>query len=123
MQEALKAHMPPFGSPVNPVDLTAQLTAGGTVVPALRVLAESGEVDAVVLVTSLSSAGRLERDATRSPSSSRASALPIFVFTYTRPAPSCVQILAGPGRALVHERRPRRPRPRGPGRADEVADE
>ena len=62
VQETMKGHMPPFGSPVNPVDLTAQLTAGGSVAPALAALAGSGEVDAIALVTSLSSAGRLERD-------------------------------------------------------------
>ena len=93
VQEVMRAHMPPFGSPVNPVDLTAQLTAGGTVVPALQVLTESGEVDAVVLVTSLSSAGRLERDAAALTELVARSGLPIFIFTYTRPAPSCVQIL------------------------------
>ena len=93
VQEQLKAHMPPFGSPVNPVDLTAQLTAGGTVVPALRVLAESAEVDAVVLVTSLSSAGRLEKEKDALASLIRSCALPVFVFSYTRPAPSCVEIL------------------------------
>ncbi len=93
LQEAMKGHMPPFGSPANPVDLTAQLTAGGTVVPALRLLAASGEVDAVVLVTSLSSAGRLERDSGALAELIRASTLPVFVFSYTKPAPSCVQVL------------------------------
>ena len=93
VQELLKGHMPPFGSPVNPVDLTAQLTAGGTVVPALQVLTESGEVDAIVLVTSLSSAGRLEKDAEALAGLIASSKLPIFVFSYTKPAPSCVQIL------------------------------
>jgi acyl-CoA synthetase (NDP forming) len=93
VQERLKPHMPRFGSPVNPVDLTAQLIAGGTVVPALRVLTESGEVDAVVLVTSLSSAGRLERDAAALAELIARSGLPIFIFSYTRPAPSCVLIL------------------------------
>jgi acetyltransferase len=93
VQELLKAHMPPFGSPVNPVDLTAQLTAGGTVVPALRVLTGSGEVDAVVLVTSLSSAGRLERDKEALAGLIGSSEIPIFIFSYTRPAPSCVRIL------------------------------
>jgi acyl-CoA synthetase (NDP forming) len=93
VQEAMRAHMPPFGSPVNPVDLTAQLTAGGSVVPALAALTESGEVDAVVLATSLSSAGRLERDAAALTELIARSGLPIFVFTYTRPAPSCVRIL------------------------------
>jgi acetyltransferase len=93
VQELLKGHMPPFGSPVNPVDLTAQLTAGGTVVPALQVLTESGEVDAIVLVTSLSSAGRLEKDSEALAGLIASSELPIFVFSYTKPAPSCVQIL------------------------------
>jgi acyl-CoA synthetase (NDP forming) len=93
VQELLKGHMPPFGSSANPVDLTAQLTAGGTVVPALGVLADSGEVDAVALVTSLSSAGRLERDADALAGLVARSDVPLFVFSYTRPAPSCVQIL------------------------------
>jgi acyl-CoA synthetase (NDP forming) len=93
LQKTLKEHMPPFGSPVNPVDLTAQLTAGGTVVPALELLAGSGEVDAVVLVTSLSSAGRLERDKDALADLISRSSVPLFIFTYTRPAPSCVRIL------------------------------
>jgi acyl-CoA synthetase (NDP forming) len=93
LQEALKPHMPAFGSPVNPVDLTAQLTAGGTVVPALEAIRASGEVDAIVLVTSLSSAGRLERDRDDLAALVARSEIPFFVFSYTRPAPSCVQIL------------------------------
>jgi acyl-CoA synthetase (NDP forming) len=93
VQELLKEHMPPFGSPVNPVDLTAQLTAGGTVVPALRVLAASGEVDAIALVTSLASAGRLERDKDGLAELVSRSDIPLFVFSYTKPAPSCVAIL------------------------------
>jgi acyl-CoA synthetase (NDP forming) len=85
--------MPPFGSPANPVDLTAQLTAGGTVAPALAALADSGEVDAVVLATSLSSAGRLERDKEALAGLLGRTDVPLFIFTYTRPAPSCVRIL------------------------------
>jgi acyl-CoA synthetase (NDP forming) len=93
LQELLKAHMPPFGSPANPVDLTAQLTAGGRVTPALAALADSGEVDAVVLATSLSSAGRLERDKEALAGLLGRTDVPLFIFTYTRPAPSCVRIL------------------------------
>ncbi len=93
LQDTMKGYMPTFGSPVNPVDLTAQLTAGGSVVPPLAALAGSGEVDAVTLVTSLSSAGRLERDAEALAGLVRRSAVPVFVFSYTRPAPSCVAIL------------------------------
>ena len=93
VQEAMRAHMPSFGSPVNPVDLTAQLTAGGSVAPALAALAGSGEVDAVTLVTSLSSAGRLERDFEALAELIGKTDVPVFVFSYTRPAPSCVRIL------------------------------
>lgn len=93
VQEVLKGHMPPFGSPVNPVDLTAQLTAGGSVVPALEVLAASGEVDAIALVTSLSSSGRLEHDFEALAALIARSDLPVFVFSYTKPAASCVRIL------------------------------
>lgn len=93
VQELLKGQMPPFGSPVNPVDLTAQLTAGGTVVPALDILAASGEVDAITLVTSLSSSGRLERDFEALTELIGRSDIPVFVFSYTKPARSCVRIL------------------------------
>jgi acyl-CoA synthetase (NDP forming) len=93
VQQAMREHMPSFGSPVNPVDLTAQLTAGGSVAPALAALAGSGEVDAVTLVTSLSSAGRLERDFAALAELIGQTDVPIFVFSYTRPAPSCVRIL------------------------------
>ena len=93
VQETMKGHMPPFGSPVNPVDLTAQLTAGGSVAPALAALAGSGEVDAIALVTSLSSAGRLERDKEALAELIGQTDVPIFVFSYTKPAPSCVRIL------------------------------
>jgi acyl-CoA synthetase (NDP forming) len=89
----MKGLMPPFGSPVNPVELPAQLTAGRSVAPALAALAESGEVDAVVLVTSLSSAGRLERDSDALAELIGRTEVPLFVFSYTRPAPSCVRIL------------------------------
>jgi acyl-CoA synthetase (NDP forming) len=93
LQEAMKAYMPPFGSPVNPVDLTAQLTAGGSVVPPLAALAGSAEVDAVTLVTSLSSSGRLEREKAAFAELLARTDVPVFVFSYTRPAPSCVAIL------------------------------
>jgi acyl-CoA synthetase (NDP forming) len=93
VQAAMREYMPSFGSPVNPVDLTAQLTAGGSVAPALAALAGSGEVDAVTLVTSLSSAGRLDRDFPALAELVGQTDVPIFVFSYTKPAPSCVRIL------------------------------
>ena len=93
VQDLLKPLMPRFGSPVNPVDLTAQFTASGAFAPALRVLLESGEVDALALVTSLSSAGRLERDADALTELAGRSGIPVLIYSYTRPAPSCARIL------------------------------
>jgi len=93
VQELLKGHLPRYGSPCNPVDMTAQLTAGGTVVPALQIMAASGEVDAVALVTSLSSAGRLEHYKDALAELVSRSEIPIFVFSYTKPAPSSIDML------------------------------
>ena len=93
LQQTMKGCMPSYGSPVNPVDLTAQLTADGSVAPALAAFAGSGEVDAVTLVTSLSSSGRLERDKEALAELIGSAEIPIFIFSYTKPAPSCVRIL------------------------------
>ncbi|WP_172978307.1 CoA-binding protein [Microbacterium sp. SYP-A9085] len=92
-QAALAAHMPGYGSPVNPVDLTAQFLAGGSFVPPLRTLIDSGEVDLVVLTTSLSSQGRLIGDREALARLVRESSVPIAVFSYTKPAASSAAIL------------------------------
>jgi acyl-CoA synthetase (NDP forming) len=92
-QELLKAHMPSFGSPVNPVDLTAQFITGGAFAPALEVLLASGEVDGVVLVTSLSSPGRLASDHKALAELTRKFTVPLFVYSYVKPAQECIDIL------------------------------
>jgi len=92
-QAQLRAHMPSFGSPGNPVDLTAQFLASGSFVPPMRCLIDSGEVDLVVLTTSLSSAGRLAGDREALGRLVEESPVPIVVHSYTKPASSCVEIL------------------------------
>lgn len=92
-QELLKQHMPHYGSPQNPVDLTAQFVAGGAFTPAIETLMDSGEVDAIILATSLSSSGRLEGDKEALAKLTARSDIPLVVYSYTRPAPSCVEIL------------------------------
>lgn len=93
LRAAMAAHMPEYGSPFNPVDLTAQFIAGGAFSPAIETMLASGEVDAVVLATSLASAGRLERDRPALAELSGRYPAPLLVYTYTNPAPSCVAIL------------------------------
>jgi len=92
-QEKLKQHMPHYGSPQNPVDLTAQFIAGGAFTPAIETLMGSGEVDAIILATSLSSSGRLEGDKEALAELTARSDIPLVVYSYTRPAVSCVEIL------------------------------
>ena len=91
--EALTRHMPSYGSPANPVDLTAQFLAGGSFAAPLATLVDSGEVDIVVLATSLSSNGRLSGDREALAALIRRSPIPIAIYTYTSPAPSSVEIL------------------------------
>ncbi|GIG92003.1 CoA-binding protein [Plantactinospora endophytica] len=99
LQRRLAGFMPEYGSPVNPVDLTAQFIATGSFAPAIEALAGSGEVDAVVLATSLASSGRLEQDREALADLLRRDLPPLVVYTYTHPAESCVRILEGLGLA------------------------
>ena len=95
VQDGLKTNMPGYGSPVNPVDLTAQFFAGGTFTEVLELLYSSGEVDAVVIVTSLAAAGRLEREQDGFRDVMARFAMPLLVFSYTKPAAVNVAILNG----------------------------
>ena len=54
---------------------------------------DSGEVDGIVLVTSLSSAGRLENEREALTALVERSTLPLVVYAYTRPARSCIDLL------------------------------
>jgi acyl-CoA synthetase (NDP forming) len=92
-QAKLASHMPTYGSPINPVDLTAQFIAGGQFAPALEILVDCGEVDGIVLVTSLSSVGRLENEREALTALVKRSPIPIIVYAYTRPARSCIDLL------------------------------
>lgn len=94
IQKRLAENMPAYGSPTNPVDLTAQFFAGGAFAPVTELLFESDEVDAVVIVTSLALPGRLERErdgfrAVRE----RYPDGPLLFFSYTRPAQPCIDAL------------------------------
>lgn len=92
-QAAMFELMPPYGSPLGPVDLTAQFLTGGSFAPPLERLGASGEVDMVVLATSLSSSGRLDGDRENLARLREESPVPLALFTYTKPAPSAVEIL------------------------------
>ena len=53
MQAAIRAHIPSYGSPINPIDVTAQALRTGGMLRIVEMLSESDEVDAILVVTSL----------------------------------------------------------------------
>ncbi|MDT7696387.1 MAG: hypothetical protein QOI75_5754 [Pseudonocardiales bacterium] len=91
LQRRLRELIPAYGSPMNPVDATAQVLSTGGVSPVVRLLVDSGEVDAVVLVKTLADPQQLERE--RAGLVELAAALPLVIYSYTRPAPSSVDLL------------------------------
>jgi len=88
LQRRLRELIPAYGSPVNPVDATAQVLSTGGVGPVVRLLVDSGEVDAVVLVKTLADPKQLDRE--RAALVELAAALPLVIYSYTRPAPASV---------------------------------
>jgi len=98
-QAKLANHMPAYGSPINPVDLTAQIIAGGHFAPALEILVHCGDVDGIVVVTSLSAPGRLEDEREALTALVGRSPIPLVVYAYTRPPRSCIDLLEDIGLA------------------------
>jgi acyl-CoA synthetase (NDP forming) len=98
-QAALRLLMPSYGSPQNPVDVTAQVFGSGGIAPALDVLCTSSEVDAVALVCSLASPHMLENEQDQISAILAATEKPVFVYSYTRPGPASVELLTRLGLA------------------------
>lgn len=53
LQARIRAHIPSYGGPANPVDVTAQALRNGGMLRIVDMLMDSDEVDAVLVVTSL----------------------------------------------------------------------
>ena len=86
-QAALRAVMPSYGAPGNPVDVTAQGSqTGPATMTAMETLAESAEIDMLVLITSLASVTRVSLDAARVRTAAARCGKPMTVWTYTIPS-------------------------------------
>lgn len=105
-QEALSAHVPSFGSTVNPVDVTAQVSINpmghGTgkmspLVGTLAVLAASDAVDAIVLVVNLSDGDVLLREKQYLSEFSATLAKPLLVYTHAQASEDSLDLLWGMG--------------------------
>ncbi|HEX3591198.1 MAG TPA: CoA-binding protein [Pseudonocardiaceae bacterium] len=92
LQAHLRELIPAYGSPANPVDATAQVLGRGGLAPVLRMVADSGEVDALVQIATLADPHQIERE--RDLLAEVAADLPLVIYSYTRPAPESVDLLA-----------------------------
>lgn len=91
LQSQLRKLIPAYGGCTNPVDATAQVLGRGGVAPILELLADSGEVDSLVLVSTLADPMQLSREKTRL--AGVAARFPVIIYSYTRPAPASIDLL------------------------------
>jgi acetate---CoA ligase (ADP-forming) len=102
MQALLRPLMPSYGASGNPVDVTAQgSSTGPAAMSAMERLAESDEIDMLVLITSLTSETRTSLDAARVRSVAARCGKPMTVWTYTLPSAFGRETAAGCG-LFVH---------------------
>ena len=86
-QAKLRPLMPSYGASGNPVDVTAQgSNTGPAMMTVMEQLAESDEIDMLVLVSSLASETRVSLDAERIRAVSAKCGKPMTVWTYTIPS-------------------------------------
>lgn len=97
IQRDLRGMMPSYGSPRNPVDLTAEAIHGVGLVAALELLLASDEVDSVALIASLANPTGLIRHAGRLRDLLAAASKPTVLYSYTRPAEVNTRLLADLG--------------------------
>jgi acyl-CoA synthetase (NDP forming) len=86
-QAALRPLMPSYGASANPVDVTAQgSNTGPALMTVMEHLADSNEIDMIVLVTSLASESRASLDGERVRAVAQRCGKPMTVWTYTLPS-------------------------------------
>jgi acetate---CoA ligase (ADP-forming) len=101
-QAALRSLMPSYGASGNPVDVTAQgSNTGPAMMTVMEQLADTDELDMLVLITSLTSETRVSLDADRVHAVAARCGKPMTVWTYTLPSAFGRETAAGCG-LFVH---------------------
>jgi len=97
LQAQVRALIPSYGSPRNPVDITAQAVHSGGLQKIVELLERSSDIDAIVVVVSLSSETRIpvKRDEIKPLIDGQRK--PILFFTYTLPSQFARTELAASG--------------------------
>ncbi len=99
LQAQLRPLMPSYGSPRNPVDVTAEIVNRAGVVKPLELVLSSPQIDMVVWIASLAGPHMLEREEDEIQRVVASTTKPILVYSYTTPGPASVAALARLGLA------------------------
>ncbi len=86
LQAEIRTLIPSYGSPRNPVDITAQAVHSGGLQKIIELLSRSAEIDIIIVVISLSSETRMPLKPTEIKPVVDAQAKPILVHSYTLPS-------------------------------------
>ncbi len=97
LQAQVRALIPSYGSPRNPVDITAQAVHSGGLQKVVELLEQSDDVDAIVVVISLASETRIPVKRDEIKPLIDAQRKPILFFTYTLPSQFARTELAASG--------------------------
>lgn len=100
MQARLRPLMPSYGSPSNPVDVTAASSFDGGLDKTVAALAQSDEIDVIVMVLSLASEDRVSFEADALRAVVAKATKPILCYTYTRPSALACATAASAGLVL-----------------------
>lgn len=101
LQERISTFIPSYGSPCNPVDITAQAAHTGGFQKSIDILNESDEVDLIIVVTSLASDTRISVDPAELRHTIASRRKPILFYSYTLPSHFARSRLAEAG-VIVH---------------------
>jgi acyl-CoA synthetase (NDP forming) len=96
----IDAHLPPYGTSQNPIDVTAQAIHERGYAEFARLAAESPNVDGVILVVTGRHPRFLLEDRENLIALGRDSQKPVLLWSYTRPAAVCVDLLSEAGLPL-----------------------
>ncbi len=96
-QDELRAIIPSYGTPVNPVDITAQALEVGGRVRAIDALLRSPMVDAIAVVASLADIGHLEQERDDLARFAANRLKPILFYSYTVPTLDNLAVLDDAG--------------------------
>jgi acyl-CoA synthetase (NDP forming) len=86
LQAQIRALIPSYGSPRNPVDVTAQAIQTGGLQRAIELLNEADEIDMIVLVVSLASKHRVLFELEALQTIVQSQRKPVLVYSYTIPS-------------------------------------